>query len=119
VIDRDIWATANTLMRLHQEDALMHACMRADALLDAGDIEGQRVWLRVVAAIRTLSDGKVPEVVHQASRYRPIGVVETSAGSSRGDPKANSKSLKDRSDWLSTSACLLPVLGVNTMSNLR
>ena len=38
-----------------QKPSGIEAAMRADALLDAGDLDGQRVWLRVIEAIKTLS----------------------------------------------------------------
>lgn len=46
--------------------AAIHAAMRADALLDAGDLDGQRVWLRVIEAIKVLADADRPmgSVVH-------------------------------------------------------
>ena len=34
--------------------------MRADALLDAGDMDGQRVWLRVIEAIKVLANVERP-----------------------------------------------------------
>ena len=30
------------------------AAMKADAMLDKGDLDGQRVWLRILKAIETL-----------------------------------------------------------------
>ena len=45
--DKEIHAVASIYIRDHGEDAVIHAAMRADALYDAGDMEGQNVWLRV------------------------------------------------------------------------
>ena len=45
--EREIYSVANTYIREHGEDAVIHAAMRADALFDEGDLKGQRVWLRV------------------------------------------------------------------------
>ena len=53
--DKEIYCTASIYIREHGEDAVIHAAMRADALLDAGDLDGQRVWLRVIEAIKVLS----------------------------------------------------------------
>ena len=39
----DIYQTANELIKQHGEDAPIHAAMRADELLDAGDMDGQAV----------------------------------------------------------------------------
>ncbi len=36
----DIYCTANLLVKQHGEDAPIHAAMRADAMLEAGDLEG-------------------------------------------------------------------------------
>ncbi len=51
--DLDIYRTANALINQHGDmDAEMHAAMRADELLEAGDMDGRRVWLRVLEAVR-------------------------------------------------------------------
>ena len=41
--DLDIYCTANILIKEHGEDAAIFAAMRADELLDEGDLDGQRV----------------------------------------------------------------------------
>lgn len=38
-------------MKRYGEDAQYQATMRADAMLEAGDFEGQRVWRRTLKAI--------------------------------------------------------------------
>jgi hypothetical protein len=53
--DKEIYGVAKTYLRLHGEDAVLNAAMNADALLDAGDLDGQRFWLRVIEAIKVLS----------------------------------------------------------------
>ncbi len=40
----DIYRTANLLVKQHGEDAPIHAAMRADAMLEAGDLDGYAVW---------------------------------------------------------------------------
>ncbi len=52
--DKEIYGIANTFIRKHGEDAVIEAAMRADALLGAGDLDGQRVWLRVIEAIKEM-----------------------------------------------------------------
>lgn len=45
----------------------IHAAQRADGLIDAGDMEGRRVWLKVLKAVKELSETEPPrdgEVVH-------------------------------------------------------
>ena len=41
-------------MKQHGDEAPIHAAMRADELLDKGDIEGRAVWRRVIRAIEEL-----------------------------------------------------------------
>jgi hypothetical protein len=54
--DLDIYRTANTLIERHSDiGAEMHAAMRADELLAAGDMDGRRVWLRVLEAVLELT----------------------------------------------------------------
>ena len=50
----DIYRTANLLVKQHGEDAPVHAAMRADELLEAGDLDGYAVWKRVVKAVGDL-----------------------------------------------------------------
>ena len=50
----DIYRSANLLIKQHGEDAARHAAMRADALMEAGDMEGRRVWLSILDAIEDL-----------------------------------------------------------------
>jgi hypothetical protein len=49
--DRDIWRAANLLIREHKADAEIVASRRADEMLERGDHDGQRVWLRIKQAI--------------------------------------------------------------------
>ena len=42
----DIYRAANELIRQHGEDAPIHASMRHDELLEAGDVDGCVVWKR-------------------------------------------------------------------------
>ena len=48
----DIYQTANELIKQHGDDAPIHAAMRADELLEAGDMDGQAVWKRVAQTDR-------------------------------------------------------------------
>ena len=50
----DIDRTANVLIREHGEDAALEAAQRADAMLEKGTLDGQRVWKRVLAAIKEI-----------------------------------------------------------------
>ncbi|MDP6643022.1 MAG: hypothetical protein QGF16_02980 [Rhodospirillales bacterium] len=59
--DIDIYRTANILIKWHGEDAPIQAAMKADAMLEAGDIEGQAVWKRILAAVDELLSEDRPE----------------------------------------------------------
>ena len=64
VSDKDIYRSANIMIRQHGDDAIMHAAMRADELLAKGDLEGERVWLRVIEAIKVMQDTEASGVLH-------------------------------------------------------
>jgi len=52
--DLDIFRTANELIREHGKDAALEAAMRADVMLEKGDLEGQVVWKRIVRAVEEI-----------------------------------------------------------------
>ena len=58
--DKEIYGIANIYLREHGEDAVIEAALQADALLDAGDLDGQRVWMRVIETIKALSKTERP-----------------------------------------------------------
>ena len=39
----------------------IHAAMRVDEMLDAGDVDGQAVWKRILKAVDELLSGERPE----------------------------------------------------------
>ena len=41
-------------MKHHGEDAPIEAAMRADAMLEAGDLDGSALWKRIVKAVGEL-----------------------------------------------------------------
>ncbi len=49
--DLDIYRTANVLVKHYGKDAALEAAQRADAMLEKGCLDGQRVWKRVLAAV--------------------------------------------------------------------
>ena len=61
--DLDIYRTANVLLKQHGQDAPIQAAMRADELLEAGDLEGCAVFKRVIKAVEEM-----------LSKERPPGV---------------------------------------------
>ncbi len=66
VPDLDIYRSAQALVKHHGEDAPIEAAMRADAMLDKGDLDGLAVWKRILRAIEEIQ-GTAPkpgEVFH-------------------------------------------------------
>ncbi len=57
----DIYRAANELIKQHGEDAPIHGAMRADELMEAGDMDGRGVWLRIVKAVEELLAKERPE----------------------------------------------------------
>lgn len=51
VSDLDVYRAANALIKELGNDASFEAAMKADKLLEAGDLEGKAVWLRILAAV--------------------------------------------------------------------
>ena len=64
MIERDIWASAKRLIDLYAEDATIHAAMRADELLERGDLDGAAVWRRVIQALEELGNLKPDGTLH-------------------------------------------------------
>ena len=50
----DIYRSANLLVKQHGKEAPIHAAMRADAMLEKGDLDGAAAWRRIVAVINEL-----------------------------------------------------------------
>ncbi len=62
----DFYRSARVLVKHHGQDAPIEAAMRADAMLDKGDLDGYAVWKRILRAVEELqgSEPKSGEVVH-------------------------------------------------------
>jgi hypothetical protein len=56
----DIYRSASLMIRRHGSEANIHADIRADELLEAGDLDGAAVWRQVVKAIQELQRGARP-----------------------------------------------------------
>ena len=52
--DLDIYRSAQALVKQHGKDAPVHAAMRADAMLEKGDLDGHAVWKRILRAVEEL-----------------------------------------------------------------
>jgi len=57
----DIYRSANELIKQYGDAADIEAAMLADELMEAGDMEGQAVWLRIVKAIEELLSEERPD----------------------------------------------------------
>ena len=56
--DLDIYRSAQVLVKRHGPAAPIHAAMRADELLETGDLEGCEVWKRIMRAVEELQRTK-------------------------------------------------------------
>ena len=52
--DLDIYRSAHALIQRHGDAAAIEAAMKADAMLDKGDLDGAAVWRRIVAAVNDI-----------------------------------------------------------------
>ncbi len=63
----DIYRSANELIKRHGDEAPIFAAIRADAMLEAGDMDGRAAWLWILEAVRDLLNEEAPtdtDVVH-------------------------------------------------------
>ena len=60
----DIYRSANVLVKQHGEDAPIEAAMRADAMLEAGDLDGYAVWQRILREELQRVKSKSSDAVH-------------------------------------------------------
>lgn len=60
----DVWRAANLLIEQHGDDAQHTAAFLANARRAKGDPSGERVWLRVMMAVRELKRGRRRDTEH-------------------------------------------------------
>ncbi len=61
ILDIDIWRSAQVLVKQHGQDAPIEAAMRADAMLEKGDLDGYAANSRPARVLAALSaNPKVP-----------------------------------------------------------
>jgi hypothetical protein len=60
LLDRDIYSAALIMVKRYGEDAATQAAMRADVLGAENDTEGQREWIRIMEAVKTLQRTRAP-----------------------------------------------------------
>lgn len=52
--DRDIWTTANSLIKQHGDQAEVRAVAHHQAMMDREDREGMAMWKRIRRAVKVL-----------------------------------------------------------------
>ncbi len=64
--DLDIYRSAQALIKQHGQDAPIQAAMKADAMLDKGDLGGYAAWKRILKAAEEVqgTEPKSGEAVH-------------------------------------------------------
>ena len=71
--DLDIYRTASVLIREHGEDAALEAAQRADAMLEKGSLDGQRVWKRDLTAVEEIQREDPREAALTPEAPKPEG----------------------------------------------
>jgi hypothetical protein len=59
--DLDIYRSAWVFIDQHGEDAPIWAAQKADEMLERGNLDGERLWLRILTAIEDLQATERPE----------------------------------------------------------
>ncbi len=54
ISDLDLWRAARIMVKRYGDGAATEAAMRADEFLDQGNLDGERLWLRIMQAIEEL-----------------------------------------------------------------
>ncbi len=62
--ERDVWRTAKLMIEQHGVEAPIEAALRADKMLDVGDLDGLAVWKSILKAVLELVNKKPDGTVH-------------------------------------------------------
>jgi hypothetical protein len=62
--EADIWRSAKALIDNYGDDASIHAALRADELLERGDMDGAGTWRLVLDAVKELQNFKPEGQLH-------------------------------------------------------
>ena len=62
--ERDVWRAAKLMIDQHGVEAPIEAALRADKMLDVGDLDGQAVWKAILKAVLELVNKKPDGTVH-------------------------------------------------------
>ncbi len=60
ITDLDIYRSAWVLIDQHGEDAPIWAAQKADAMLESGNLDGKRLWLKILEAVEDLLSKERP-----------------------------------------------------------
>ncbi len=64
IADINIWRSAQQMVEQFGDDAPLQAAMRAEAMLEAGDLDGLGVWKRIKATAEELLRERPEGPVH-------------------------------------------------------
>ncbi len=54
ISDLDLWRAAQVMVKRYGDSAVIEAAMRADEFLDQGNLDGKRLWMRIMQTIEEL-----------------------------------------------------------------
>ena len=54
ISDLDLWRDAQVMIKRHSDGAATEAAKRADEFLDQGNLNGKRIWMRIMQTIEEL-----------------------------------------------------------------
>ena len=60
----DVWRSANLYVGQFGDQAVLEAGMKADEMLERGDMDGVAFWRRVIKAINKLQNSKLDGTIH-------------------------------------------------------
>ena len=64
ISELDVWRAAKLYIDQHGEHAPIEAALRADAMLDKGDLEGVAVWKAILKVINEMANMEPDGTVH-------------------------------------------------------
>ena len=64
ISERDVWGVAKMYIDQHGAEAPIQAAIKADKMLELGDMDGQLVWKAIVRAINSLLNKEPSGTVH-------------------------------------------------------
>ena len=64
ISERDVWGVAKMYIDQHGVEAPIQAAIKADKMLELGDMDGQLVWKAIARAINSLLNNEPSGTVH-------------------------------------------------------